>query len=229
MTVNNVLQEPAVSAGVTVVAYWISLKIAGRFRWAHPLVVSCAILMILLWRTHLPFALYRHGGDKISWFLGPATVALAVPMYKHGYQLRGRLVSLTGVVLVGALVGMITASVTAWLLGASRSAVMSTVPKSVTTPIAIEISRQLHGHPEITVVMVILTGILGSIVGPHLLKALGIQDDRAIGLAMGTSSHAVGTASLVHRSEVQASVSSWAMAAAGILTAMMAVLISLFL
>jgi putative effector of murein hydrolase len=149
-------------------------------------------------------------------------------MYKHGYQLRGKLVATTGIVLAGSVVGMISASMSAWLLGASRPVVMSTVPKSVTTPIAIEIARQLHGHPEITVVMVILTGIFGSVLGPHLLSWIGVTDDRAIGLAMGTSSHAVGTASLIHRSEVQASVSSWAMAAAGIITAILAAIISHF-
>jgi putative effector of murein hydrolase len=104
---------------------------------------------------------------------------------------------------------------------------MSTVPKSVTTPIAIEVSRELHGIPAITIAMVILAGVLGATVGVPLLRFAGIRDDRAIGAAIGSSAHGIGTASLVRHSEMQATVSSWAMAAAGIFTSLLAALLAL--
>ena len=107
--------------------------------------------------------------------------------------------------------------------------VMSTVPKSVTTPIAVEVCRQLGGVPQITVALVILTGVLGASFGVHLLRLVGVRDDRAIGAAIGTSAHGIGTASLVRHSEMQATVSSWAMAAAGVFTSILSAALALFL
>lgn len=224
----SLLHHPSISIGITLAVYWFSLRVHSRFSWAHPLVVACGILMIFLWKAHVPYATYRAGGDVISWFLGPATVALAIPMYRHGYRLRNSLAILALVVFVGSAVGMTTAGLTAYLMGAPRPVIMAAIPKSVTTPIAIEVSRQLHGIPAITVAMVIITGILGSITGPLVLRWISVDDDLAIGAAIGTSSHAIGTASLIRRSELQASVSSWAMAVAGIFTAILASLISYF-
>lgn len=226
MSVVSLLENPAVSIGVTLLAYWLSLRLHARFRWAHPLIVACGMLAFYLWIARIPFPAYRAGGDVISWFLGPGTVALAIPMYRHGYRLRSSLGKLAIIVFAGSAVGMLTAAGTAYLLHAPLPVVMATVPKSITTPIAIEVCHQLHGIAEITVAMVVVTGILGSIIGPFVLRLISVKDDRVIGAAIGTSSHAVGTASLIHRSELQASVSSWAMAAAGIFTAILA---SLFL
>lgn len=229
MISNSLQHYPFLSVVLTVLVYWLSIKLKERISWANPLVISCAVLMLLLWKTHTAFANYKVGADTITWFLGPGTVALAVPMYKHGYRLRSSLPLLALIVFVGSVVGMLTAGLTAWLMGAPMDVVMAAVPKSVTTPIAIEVSKQLHGVVEITVAMVIITGIIGSILAPPFLRLLKITDDRAIGAAVGTSSHAVGTASLIHRSELQASVSSWAMAAAGIITAILAAFITHFL
>jgi putative effector of murein hydrolase len=106
---------------------------------------------------------------------------------------------------------------------------MSAVPKSVTTPIAIEVCRELKGIPQITIAMVILAGVLGASFGVPLLRLAGVRDDRAIGAAIGTGSHGVGTASLVRHSELQAAVSSWAMASAGIFTSLLAALLKIFL
>jgi len=106
---------------------------------------------------------------------------------------------------------------------------MAAVPKSVTTPIAVEVSRELGGVPEITIALVLLAGILGASFGVPILRLAGVRDDRAIGVAIGASSHGVGTASLVRRSEMQASVSSWAMAASGVFTSLLAALLKLLM
>jgi predicted murein hydrolase (TIGR00659 family) len=229
MSLTSLLRNPAVSVGLTVLAYLLAERLHQRWRWIPPFVAALVPLAILLLLAHESYAEYNRGGNLLVWFLGPATVALAVPMYRNGKALRRSLPILAAIVLAGSMVGMITAGVTAWLLGAPLDVVMSAVPKSVTTPIAIEVCRELHGIPQITIAMVILAGVLGASFGVPLLRLVGVREDRAIGAAIGTAAHGVGTASLVRRSEMQATVSAWAMAAAGVFTSLLAAVLTLFL
>ena len=223
------IEHPAFSIAFTVLAYALAITLHHRWRWIPPIVVACIPIVALLLLVHEPYAQYNLGGNLLTWLLGPATVALAVPMYRHGVHLRRSLPTLALIVLAGSVVGMVTAGVTAWLLGAPLPVIMSTVPKSVTTPIAIEVSRELNGIPQITIALVILAGVLGASFGVPLLRLVGVREDRAIGAAIGSASHGVGTASLVQHSEMQATVSSWAMAAAGVFTSLLAALLKLFL
>jgi predicted murein hydrolase (TIGR00659 family) len=229
MTFHGLLANPAFSIALTVACYVIALKLHQRWRWIPPILAACVPIVALLLLFHEPYPAYNRGGNLITWCLGPATVALAVPMYRNGLALRSSLPRLALIVFIGSLVGMVTAGGTAWLLGAPLPVVMSAVPKSVTTPIAIEVSRQLHGIPQITIAMVILAGVFGASFGPFLLGLFGVWEDRAVGAAIGTASHGVGTASLVRHSEMQATVSSWAMAAAGVFTSLLGAILSLFL
>ena len=216
------LEHPLTSIALTVAFYALGLRLHRYWRSIPPIVAAAIPIIAILLAAHEPLATYNRGGDLLTWWLGPATVALAVPMYRNGLTLRPWLPRLAIVVLAGAIVGMVTAGGTAWLLGAPMPVVMSTVPKSVTTPIAVEVSRELGGLPQITVAMVICAGVLGASLGPALLALAGVREDRAVGAAVGTSAHGIGTASLVRHSEIQASVSSWAMAAAGIFTSLLA-------
>jgi predicted murein hydrolase (TIGR00659 family) len=223
---STVFSNPVFSIAITLVLYWASLRVHSRYSWANPLLASSIALVLLLHMLHVPYSRYRVGGDTFSLLLGPATVALGVPMYKQGLKLKGSLKRLLIVVMGGSIVGMVTAGTTAWWLGAPREIAMSAIPKSVTTPIAIQVSESLHGDPTITAAMVLISGLLGSIVGPWVLRRARILHDHAIGSAIGTSSHAIGTASLIRRSEVQGSVSSLAMAMAGVLTSILAMLLT---
>lgn len=225
---SQLIANPAFSIGLTIACYAIAIRLHHRWRWIPPIIAACVPIVVLLLVFHEPYSTYNRGGNLLTWCLGPATVALAVPMYRNGLALRGSLPRLALIVFIGSLVGMVTAGGTAWLLGAPLPVVMSAVPKSVTTPIAIEVSRQLHGIPQITIAMVILAGVLGASFGPFLLGMFGVGEDRAVGVAIGTASHGVGTASLVRRSEMQATVSSWAMAAAGVFTSLLGALLSQF-
>ena len=229
MIVSSLLATPAASIALTLLCYAVALRVHHKIRWAAPIVLACLPIMSALWLLKEPFAQYNRGGSFVTWLLGPATVALAVPMYRNGLGLRGKLHRISLVVFTGAVVGMFTAGGIAWLLGAPLPIVMSSVPKSVTTPIAIEVSRQLNGIPQITIAMVILTGVLGASFGTPLLRLVGIRNDGAIGAAIGTSSHGIGTASLVRQSDIQAAVSSWAMAAAGVLTSVLGSFLALLL
>lgn len=229
MNAATLLALPAISILLTVATYFVGLKLHLRWRWIPPILVAAAPIIALLLALRVPFNAYNHGGAWLTWLLGPGTVALAIPMYRNGLALRPSLPRLGVVVFAGSVVGMITAGLTSWALGAPRAVVLSTLPKSVTTPIAIEVCTQLGGIPAITTAMVVITGVLGASIGIPILRLLRIGSARAIGAAIGTSSHGVGTASLVRRSEREAAVSSWAMAAAGVFTSLLAVLVKLLL
>jgi predicted murein hydrolase (TIGR00659 family) len=228
MNLTPLAGHPAVSIAITVLAYALALALHRRWRWIPPIVVACIPIVTFLLLLREPYAEYIRGGSFLTWCLGPATVALAVPMYRQGKVLRSALPRLAMVVLAGSVVGMATAGLTAWLLGAPLPVIMSTVPKSVTTPIAVEVCRELKGIPQITIALVILAGVFGASFGRPLLRVAGVRSARAVGAAIGTASHGIGTASLVRHSDLQASVSSWAMAAAGVFTSLIAALLMMF-
>ncbi|MGC9198961.1 MAG: LrgB family protein [Acidobacteriaceae bacterium] len=224
---STIFSGPAFTIPLTLALYWASLRVERRYPRMNSLLLASIALVFALHLLHIPYAHYRAGGDLFLYLLGPATVALGVPMYHQGAKLKGSLKLILTVVLAGSVVGMITAGGVAWLLGASRQVVMSAIPKSVTTPIAIQVSSELHGNPAITAAMVLVTGLLGAVIGPGVLRLSRIQHDHAVGCAMGTSSHAIGTATLLRSSEIQGSVSSLAMAAAGVMTSVLAMLLTL--
>ena len=224
-----IVRHPVFSVVFTALVYWPALALHRRWRWIPPIIATCVPIVVLLLLVREPIAEYNRGGSFLVWFLGPATVGLAVPMYRHGMALKKSLPKLILIVFLGSVAGMASAGISAWLLGATRPVVMSTVPKSVTTPIAVEVCKELNGIPQITVAMVIVAGLLGASFGKPLLKLVGVHDDRAIGAAIGTGSHGIGTAALVRESERQATVSSWAMAAAGVFTSLLAPFLKLFL
>jgi putative effector of murein hydrolase len=221
--------NPVFSIAVTVLAYATALALHRRWKRSPPIVAACLPIVAVLLLLREPYSIYNRGGGFLTWWLGPATVALGFPMHRHGVALRRSLPRLALVVFAGSVVGMTTAGLTAWLLHAPLPVVMSAVPKSVTTPIAIEVCRELNGIPQITIAMVILAGVLGATFGVPILRLARLRDDRAIGAAIGTASHGIGTASLVRRSEMQATVSSWAMAAAGVFTSLLAAALAMLL
>jgi predicted murein hydrolase (TIGR00659 family) len=219
---NEITGNPVFGVALTLGVYALAMAAHSRVKWAHPLLTTCGVLYLVLRLLHIQPQQYQLGGSMISFFLGPATIALGVPMYKQANQLKKSLPVLSVGVIAGAVVGMITAGVTAALLGAPPQLVMSCLPKSVTTPIAMEVSRQLHGVPEVSASMAIIAGIVGSLIGPSLLRRVRVSNHMAVGAAMGTSSHALGTARVLRDSEVQGSTASLAMAMAGITTALLA-------
>ena len=207
---------------VTVAAYAIAQLIHRRVRWLNPLFVTAVALISLLILLKIPYESYRRGGELLVFILGPATVALGVPLYKRARQIRDNLLPILAGVTAGSAVGIVSAGLLVWLTGGSREVMLSMMPKSSTAPIAIEISRQIGGVPELTAVLAVLTGLLGSMFGPRLLRLCGVRSDIAVGLAMGASAHGIGTARVIRESEIQGSVSGLAMALASIATAVFA-------
>ena len=175
--------------------------------------------MAFLVFTRTDVAAYNFGGDIIAFFLGPATVALAVPLYKHRHTLAQHALQIAVTIFAGCIAGIASAALVAIAFHASRIVVLSVLSKCATTPITIEITKALAGLPALAAAVTVCSGLLGAVVGPPLLHAIGIHRNSAIGLAIGTSSHGIGTSSVIRHSELQGTYSGLAMALNGILTA----------
>jgi putative effector of murein hydrolase len=151
--------------------------------------------------------------------LGPATVALAVPLYRHRRLLMTYWASIALGIVCGSVATVVTVVLFARWASLDRMLVLAVAPKSVTTPVAIEIARILGTNVSITAVLVVATGMVGAMMGPRLLTALGVSDPVARGVAIGTTSHATGTAAILHEGETQGAMSAIAMALTAIFMA----------
>lgn len=217
----SVYAAPLFGVAVTVIAYAIASAVQARVRWLPSLVVTCGSLIALLLVCHIPYSAYKSGGDIVSFFLGPATIALGVPFYKHAKAIRAHAGGVFIAVTAGSISGIASAGGLVLLMHGSPALLRSMLPKSVTTPISIELAKQLGGVPPLTAVFTVLAGLLGSVIGPQLLRLAGVRGNIAIGLAMGTSSHGIGTARIIRDSEFQGGASGLAMALAGIITSLL--------
>ena len=214
--------SPLLGLTLTLLAYqgavWISKRCNGH-PLANPVLLAVAALVTLLWATGTPYHTYFDGAQFVHFLLGPATVALAIPLYAQ----LDRLKRMAGPLLVALLAGSLSAAFSAVLIGklfgASDATLFSLAPKSVTTPIAMGIAERLGGLPSLTAVLVILTGILGA-VGAQWLYALMKCNDPAIrGFALGVASHGIGTARAFQISEQTGAFAALAMGLNGLLTA----------
>jgi predicted murein hydrolase (TIGR00659 family) len=205
----------------TMLAYRFGVAIHRRAR-AHPFVnsvlIAAAILAALLLLTHTPYADYAWSTRPISLLLGPATVALALPLYRSLPTLR----TAVAPVIAGLFAGVVAASGSAVLLarvlGATPVTVLSLAPKSVTTPIAMELAARIGGDPSLTAIFVIVTGILGAMMVPGLFRLVRIDDARARGLALGVAAHGLGTARAVALGTTELAFSVLGMGLSGVLT-----------
>ena len=201
-------------------AFWIYKRV-GFHPLANPVLISVAILACLLLATGTPYQAYFDGAQFVHFLLGPATVALAVPLYAQLGKLR-RLALPVGVsLLAGSLTAILSAGAICWALGSSRQTILSILPKSATTPIAMGVSEGLGGLPSLTAVLVILPGILGAVVGTTVLDLLRVRDEAARGFALGVASHGIGTARAFQVSEETGAFAGLAMGLNGALTAVL--------
>ena len=159
----------------------------------NPILVSILVLILMLVVTGVPYEKYSEGGKMIEFWLKPAIVALGVPLYKQISAIRKQLVPIIIAELARCVVGLISVVLLAQLFGASREVVMSLAPKSVTTPIAMEVARSVGGIPPLTAAVVIAVGIFGGMAGFKVMKITHVKSPIAQGLSMGTAAHAVGT------------------------------------
>lgn len=195
----------------------------------NPLLVSIILSIAFLLVFNIDIELFEKGGSYINFLLGPATVILAVPLYKQIDLLKSNLIPIMG----GILAGSVTAIVSVWALsimfGIDRSLLLSMIPKSVTTPIGIEISNQIGGVPSITVMSIIITGNVGVVMAGLLFKMLKIKDEVAVGIAYGTATHALGTTKAMEVGEKEGAMSSLSIGVAGLITVFLAPLLIILL
>jgi len=199
-------------------AYWIYRRL-GFHPLANPVAISIAVLVAVLTLTHTPYADYFEGAQFVHFLLGPATVALAIPLYAQIEKLKRAFVPIIAALVAGSLTAIVSAVGIAWLLGASRATLVSIAPKSVTTPIAMGIAEKLGGLPSLTAVLVVSTGVIGAASAKYVLDALHITDHAVRGFAVGTAAHGIGTARAFQVSEQAGAFSGLAMGLNGLLTA----------
>lgn len=217
-------QTPLLWLTLTLAVYQGAYDIYRRTRfaaWCNPVAIAVAVLVGLLLLTGTPYQRYFDGAQFVHFLLGPATVALAIPLYEHVSTLRRTLVPLLVTLLVGSAAGVLSVMIFGRLLGMSTETLISMLPKSVTTPIAMGISEQLGGLPSLTAALVILTGILGAVAAPSVLDLLGVREQNVRGFAMGIASHGIGTVRAFQMSNEAGAFSGLAMGLNGAVTTIM--------
>jgi predicted murein hydrolase (TIGR00659 family) len=216
--------SPLLGLTVTLVAYSAAYKLyelAGMRPLLHPVAVAVAMLIAFLQLSDIDYVDYFEGAQFVHFLLGPATVALAVPLYQQLPKLRRLWLPVIVATLVGVSVGALSAVALARLLGATLDTQLTLAPKSVTAPVAMGISEQIGGLPSLTAVLVVLTGILGAVIGGRLFALLGVRDDSVKGVAMGITAHGIGTARAFQLSTEMGAFSGLAMALSALASALL--------
>ncbi len=197
--------SPLLHLTMTLVAYSLGYAI---YRWRrfnplfNPVLMAVVLVVSILLLTGTSYQTYFQGAQFVHFLLGPATVALAVPLYRQWERVRRSVLAVLASVIAGSLTASASAIAIVWGLGGSRESIVSIAPKSVTAPVAMGIAEQLGGLPSLTAALVILTGITGAMLGPPLLDRLHLTDQAARGLALGVASHGIGTARALQVNEL---------------------------
>lgn len=214
--------SPLLGLTITLIAYCIAYRLyilANSNPLLNPVVTAVALLIGYLLLTDTPYDSYFDGAQFVHFLLGPATVALAIPLHQQFSKLKKVWLPVTVALLSGVIFGGLSSIIIARLLGASLQTQMSLAPKSVTTPVAMGISEQLGGLPSLTAVLVVITGIIGAVLGTHIFSVLKITDDSVKGVAMGVTAHGIGTARAFQVSSEMGAFSGLAMALSAFATA----------
>ena len=214
------LESPFFGVTLTVIAYWAGVKIQRRtgFVICNYMLVAVALLVAVLLVFDIPYEAYYVGGSFINMFLGPATACMAVSIYAKLELLKKNWLPVLAGCTAGVLTSMGSILLMCRLFGLDAAMTASLLPKSVTTPIATAISQDHGGMVAITVAAVMVTGILGNLAAPFLIRLFRIRDPLAVGLGIGACSHAVGTAKAMEIGETEGAMSGLAIGLCGIIT-----------
>lgn len=209
---------------VTFAVFWGAKRLQALTGWVmlNPVLVTVLIIIGLLKLAGLSYDDYRPSGAYIEFWLKPAIVALAVPLYTQLESIRRQFVPILLSQLAGCITGIVSVALIASALGASREVVISLVPKSVTIPIAIEITRQIGGIPSLTAAIVVSVGLLGAVAGLRMLQLGHISSPMATGLSMGTASHVIGTTRVSELGDRYGAFATVGLIINGVLTALLA-------
>ncbi len=221
--------SPLTGVFVTLLAYKLAVLFNRRCK-GHPLSnpVLIGVLLLLTWllATGTGYRDYMKGGIMVQMLLGPATVALAVPLYGNLSRLKRAAGPLAMTIVFGGLVGIVSAVGVGWLLQLPQQVLLSLTTRAVTTPIAMSVSQGIGGIPELSAMFVILSGIFGAVIVKPLFGLLGLRDDMVLGIATGLSAHGIGTARVFQLSETAGAFAGLAMGLNGVVTAILVPLLA---
>ena len=207
-------------AMISLIAYEIGLILKKKFKMAifNPLLISIICVIGVLLIFHIDYDDYNEGGKYISYLLTPATVCLAVPLYEKADMLKHNWKAIIAGLMSGVLTTLLCILAMSVLFGLSHSEYVTLLPKSITTAIGMGVSAELGGYSTLTVAVIIITGLIGNIFAPSVCRLFRLTDPIARGIAIGSSSHAMGTSRAMEMGEIEGAMSSLSIAVSGLLT-----------
>ena len=207
-------------AFLSIGTYLLGMMIKRKFRLAicNPLLISIALTIAVLVLTGVDYGTYNESAKYLSYFLTPATVCLAVPLYQQLEQLKSNWKAILGGILSGVLTSLVTILVLAKLFGLGHAEYVTLLPKSITTAIGMGVSEELGGYVTITVAVIVITGVFGNMIAEAVCRLFRIREPIARGIAIGSAAHAIGTARAMEMGEIEGAMSSLSIAVAGLLT-----------
>ena len=221
--IQNLFQYDVFVLVLVVGIYLLSIKLHLKIRFPllNPVLITILVLIGLLIILDVPYATFKKSSQMINFLLGPSVVALGYILHKQIHYLKGNVVSVLTSITVGAIVGIASILLVGKLFGADQTLIASLAPKSVTTPIAMALSESNGGIPALTAVVVVVAGVMGSIIAPPIMNWLGIKSPIAKGIALGASSHGVGTATAIQMGAIEGALSGLAIGIMGTITSLL--------
>lgn len=216
------LLENSVFFGVmiSILAYEFGslLKKKTKLAICNPLLIAIVSVMVLLACLNIDYEAYKEGADLLSYLLTPATVCLAIPLYEQISLLKRNVKAIMAGIISGVLTSLLSIFLMAFIFGLEHELYVTLLPKSITTAIGMGVSEELGGIVTITVAVIIVTGIIGNMIGETVCRLFGIKEPIAKGIALGTSAHAIGTTRAMEMGEIEGAMSSLSIAVAGLMT-----------
>ena len=218
------LSSAFAGVSLSLIAYWIGTLLKKKWNLAifNPLLISIAVTIVVLLVGNISYETYNEGAQYLSWFLTPATVSLAIPLYEEFELLKKNAMAVTAGIITGVITSLTTVFVLAVLMKLSHEEYVTLLPKSITTAIGMGVSEEMGGYVTITVAVIVITGVLGNMLAEIVCKIFKLQEPIAQGVAIGAAAHAVGTAKAMEMGEIQGAMSSLSLAVAGVVTVIFA-------
>ena len=221
--IKDIISNEYFMLALTFGVFYAAKTLQRRLGWVlfNPILIAIAIIIVFLLAMDIPYETYHEGAKLIEFWLKPAVVALGVPLYLQLSSIKRQFLPILASQTMGCVAGIVSVVVIAKMLGASNAVIMSLASKSVTTPIAMEGTQALGGIPSLTAAIVVITGLIGAIIGFKTLSVGHVHNPMALGLSMGAASHALGTSAAMDRDQFMGAYASLGLTLNGILTALL--------
>ena len=221
--IKDIISSEYFMLALTFGVFYAAKTLQRRLGWVlfNPILIAIAIIIVFLLAMDIPYETYHEGAKLMECWLKPAVVALGVPLYLQLSSIKRQFLPILASQTMGCVAGIVSVVVIAKMLGASNAVIMSLASKSVTTPIAMEVTQALGGIPSLTAAIVVITGLIGAIIGFKTLSVGHVHNPMALGLSMGAASHALGTSAAMDRDQFMGAYASLGLTLNGILTALL--------